>query len=98
MYCRPIILLAVTGLCALVATGCGGHSTGTVSGNVTYDGQPLKKGIVTFSPADGRGPSAGGAVSEGQYRVENVAVGKMIVHITHSGEATPCPGYLVVWC
>ena len=43
----------------LLTAGCGGPET-TVNGEVTYDGQPVRRGYVTFTPADGQGPTAGG--------------------------------------
>jgi hypothetical protein len=38
---------------ALMASGCGSR-TGTVSGKVTYHGQPLTSGLVIFVAADER--------------------------------------------
>ena len=38
--------------------GCGGESGISVNGTVTYDGQPLQSGSVTFEPADGVGVGA----------------------------------------
>lgn len=35
-------------LCALLATGCGGHPTGTVSGKVTLNGEALSGATITF--------------------------------------------------
>jgi len=54
--------------------GCG-PSTGTVSGKVTYKGQLVKGGNVTFVSAQGR-PSGSASIKEdGTYKVERVATG-----------------------
>lgn len=51
--------------------GCGGKGgVGTVSGTVTLDGQPLADGLITFIPADGNSPTAGGKIAAGSYSVE----------------------------
>ena len=69
---------AISGLLLLVA-GCG--SSTAVTGSVSYEGQPVESGSITFLPADGQGPSAGAAISGGQYRVDEIAPGEKIVQI-----------------
>lgn len=62
---------------SLVATliGCGDASglprRYPVSGTVTYKGQPVAKGTITFSPVDdkGDGRSASGVIQDGQYQL-----------------------------
>jgi hypothetical protein len=48
---------------AAVLAGCGGDpdlpKLGKVSGTVTYKGQPVTKGLVTFIPAGGSGAQTG---------------------------------------
>jgi len=73
-------LLAIAGLVTLAA-GCGGGSSAVVSGTVTYDGQPVENGTITLLPEDGKGPSAGGQINGGRYRVEGVTPGRKIVRI-----------------
>jgi len=65
----------------LVLPGCG-SSTATVSGEVTYDGNPVGDGYITFTPADGKGKDAGGPITGGQYKVEGVPPGPKIVKVT----------------
>ena len=67
----------VAGTLAIIA-GCG-RST-TVSGHVMYDGKPVRKGAISFLPADGRGPSCGSPITDGQYLVQ-LRPGKKIVRI-----------------
>jgi hypothetical protein len=68
--------------------GCGDGSA-TVSGTVTYDGQPVKEGYVTFSPADGKGPSAGGPIANGRYTAEKVPPGPKIVLVEAADKPVP---------
>ena len=60
----------------LCVAGCG-HSDGLVQigGGVTYDGQPVKSGTISFLPPDGNGPTAAAIIADGKYSVK-VAPGK----------------------
>jgi hypothetical protein len=61
---------------ALVACGCGGSKTGAISGKVTYGGQPLQMGTVTFYSIEDRGNAKNGTIRpDGSYTVEGVPVG-----------------------
>jgi hypothetical protein len=72
---------ACLGLLALaLLPGCGQQSA-TVSGSVTYDGEPVASGMVTLQPADGKGPTAGGPIVNGRYKVENVKPGPKVVRV-----------------
>jgi hypothetical protein len=68
--------LGATGL-ALFLAGVAGLGCGSpppplppaeVEGAVTYDGQPVGPGIITFAPLSG-GEGGGGIVTDGKYRV-----------------------------
>jgi hypothetical protein len=63
---KSLQLLAIAGLLSLVSpAGCSrGPTLATVTGTVTYKGQPLKEGTITFVPADGR--SATGKIVDGK--------------------------------
>ena len=57
-----------------LAVGCGDNSEGPprvqVWGTVTYAGQPVSKGFVTFSPdasQGNNGPGSGAAIVDGQF-------------------------------
>ena len=63
-WCR--LGMVVVGLAA--CAGCG-KGLATVEGNVTFDGQPVEKGTIVFEPADGVGPTGGGAIENGKYRI-----------------------------
>jgi hypothetical protein len=72
-------VLAAGGL--LLAFGCGQKSV-TVEGTVTLDGSPVEIGTISFVPADGKGPSMGGEVKGGKYRVTGSVRGKKTVSVT----------------
>ena len=67
-------------LLAFAAAGCGGNAA-SVSGGVTYNGQPVGNGAVTFLPADGIGPVAGGKITAGRYVVEGLTPGPKVVQV-----------------
>jgi hypothetical protein len=73
--------------CALALTaglwsgGCQkGPAIGTVEGEVTLDGQPLKDGRVLFTPVDGQGQTGGATITDGKFTAE-MPVAKMTVAI-----------------
>jgi len=61
----------------LVATGCGTKPP-VVEGSVTLDGVPITAGAIRLVPADGKGPTAGGGITAGRYRVETAAGPKKV--------------------
>jgi len=74
------LLVAALGPCI----GCGASNRAVVQGNVTFDGQPVGQGSITFEPADGAGPVAGGTIQNGKYRLDaegGMDPGKKIVRI-----------------
>ncbi len=79
--------LMLTLLTTLPFSGCGkGEQFQSVSGSVTVDGQPLKKGIITFY-AIGEGSTSGGEVIDGSYALpadRGPSPGKYRVEITGS--------------
>jgi hypothetical protein len=75
---------ATQALCGLfvagLLAGCG-PALGTVSGNVTVDGQPLTKGVISFVPADGNGTPITAEIKEGNYTAQTAA-GRKTVQIS----------------
>lgn len=59
------LLLVVTCI-----AGCSSENRVAVEGKVTYAGQPLDVGTITFLPASGEGVKCGGLIENGQYSVE----------------------------
>src|SRR4029079_11622130 len=53
-----------------LSPGCSADvKRGTVSGTVTFDGQPLKSGTIRFDSADGRTAAADATISDGKFKV-----------------------------
>jgi len=72
----------------LVLLGCG-RSEGTVTGTVTFQGQPIDQGLITFSPAGNEGSAAGDEIVQGKYSVTGLKPAKY--HVTV--EATKPPKF-----
>ncbi len=54
----------------MVTAGCG--KSISLEGTVTVDGEPVKKGLIVFSPdvaSDNDGPSASGQIEDGRFRL-----------------------------
>ena len=73
------LIVAALGMCL----GCSSDLT-MIEGAVTFDGQPVEQGSITFEPASGAGPSAGGTIENGRYQIDasGVTPGEMIVRIS----------------
>ncbi|MFQ3593798.1 MAG: hypothetical protein SNJ82_11525 [Gemmataceae bacterium] len=41
-----------------------------IQGNITYDGEPVEVGIISFLPIEGKGVSGGGPITKGKYYVD----------------------------
>jgi hypothetical protein len=57
--------------------GCS-PAAATVSGEVTVDGQPLKKGFIVYSPADQNGIPMTAEIENGAYTLKTVAGPKFV--------------------
>lgn len=70
-------ILCFAFLLPLMASGCGGSKTGTVSGKVRLNGEPVPGGYVNFFPEGGAGSSAKTSPirEDGSYSVSGVPVG-----------------------
>jgi hypothetical protein len=84
-------------------SGCGGPAIGQVSGKVTFRGQPVTEGKVTFLPQGAGNPAEADLQSDGSYRVQTIdgglVVGDYLVLInppvvlvdTDPGKSPPSP-------
>ena len=65
------LAVGVSILAALTLAGCGGGKTpmAKVEGEVKFNGEPIEKGSIVFVPSDGKGPTAGGEITNGQFSV-----------------------------
>jgi hypothetical protein len=71
--CRGFLLLLV-----LTVVGCHGRFTGTVTGRVTFKGQPVTSGQVTLLGVDGR-RAFGRITREGTYVVYGAPLGRVTI-------------------
>jgi hypothetical protein len=81
-------LNSLSAMCPIVAAlatylGCSSDQT-TIEGAVSFDGQAVERGSITFEPVSGTGPSAGGTIENGRYKIDanGVTPGEMIVRIS----------------
>ncbi|QDT95947.1 hypothetical protein [Gimesia aquarii] len=70
---KPLGVLAIV-LSIAMTVGCGGKETGqeraTISGSVTFNGEPIEKGIIEFIPTGStKGPTSGGPIKNGKYDI-----------------------------
>jgi hypothetical protein len=75
----------VLALSVFAGTCCGcnrGPATGDISGQATLDGKPIVVGSILLAPLDGKTPSAGAAIQNGQYELKHVVVNKYQVAIS----------------
>ena len=85
---RPVVLCA-----ALLAAGCGPPPTGTVSGTVKVNGQPVANGLITFESEVGKRDVFSAAVLDGKYTTGEIPVGptKVTVVNRQPNPAAPPP-------
>ncbi len=77
----------VLAACFVVAvSGCGGDGRVAIEGTVTFDGQPLPAGQISFLPMSGtKGPAAGAAIKDGAFTIASEGgtfAGKFRVEVT----------------
>ena len=99
---RLVNLLSVC--CAVfLAAGCSGDGTEPlknlvpVSGTITYDGEPLDQGVVSFAPVEPGGQSATGKIVDGKFTMQTtvsapgVVAGKykVLVESTETLDSAP---------
>jgi hypothetical protein len=82
----PLAILAA----ALASAEARPDKTGTINGKVTYKGEPLPGGTVTFHPAKGK-PIVGKLQADGSFSVKGVPVGPTRVAI-ETESVKPRPG------
>ena len=76
-------------IACLTATGCG--SSGSVSGKITYKGEPLGGGKVVFNSTEGK-PSASASIEpDGHYSIDKIAAGAVKITV-ETKSAQPVKG------
>ena len=76
-YRQIAVLLMAVGVSCVA--GC--RQSHSISGTVTYNGQPVEMGSVTFASADGSGPGFGAQVVQGQYDAVKVRLGRHVAFV-----------------
>ena len=78
---RWILVLSCVGL-----AGCSAGNSCSVSGQVTFDGQPLPEGNIKFDPSGDSAGAAGSAkIQDGRYEIPldaGMQAGKFLVSVT----------------
>ena len=82
MSLRKLLSLCTTSGCVLLLAGCG-ESLATVSGTVTFAGQPLAKGQIQFTPTSGA--PVGAPIVVGKYTTQ-LPPGEVTVLISESSD------------
>ncbi len=54
----------------ILLAGCGKSNVGIVTGTIMVDGSPAKDGSIAFFPVDGKSPTTGAEIRDGQYRAQ----------------------------
>jgi hypothetical protein len=75
--------MALSVLAALLVAGCGAP-TGEITGVVTYNGEPLPSGVVSFVAEKGRNRDRvklGGITSEGKYEIQQCLCGEVRIGV-----------------
>ena len=67
-YCERGLVVVWLGICV----GCDSGLV-HVEGTVTLNDQPVDNGVIVFEPADGAGPTDGGKLEQGKYRLTGEA-------------------------
>jgi hypothetical protein len=70
MSSRVLAVVALLAGLALVIGGCGGTDACRVSGEVTFNGQPVKTGAISFEPIQGQAQARSAAIRDGRYETE----------------------------
>jgi hypothetical protein len=73
MSCSIAVVYCLSLLVFSLCSGCGGNLGGRLSlgGSVTFDGQPLEHGSISFnSVSEGSKSTTGGAIQNGKYSID----------------------------
>lgn len=82
---RVVVLSATAGTALLV--GC--QQSDLLQGKVTYNGEAVKKGSITFLSADGEGSGFSAQIADGAYASDRLKLGKHIAIVRGVENAGP---------
>lgn len=83
MNCRTLFFLLTMCVLTLTLSGCKKEKLYTVSGTVSYKGELVPDGSISFVPGDSKLSPQGASISNGKYSAQ-VRKGTMTVRITGS--------------
>ena len=71
---RPLVILS---LCLLLC-GCGANDQVEITGEVTFDGEPVERGQISFVAVDSDLPTGGAVIEDGRYTAQVSPGGKRV--------------------
>jgi hypothetical protein len=74
------VSLAALLVAVLCAAGCGDQGS-SIKGTVTYNGDPVESGTISFRPPDGQGQVFAARIVEGAYEIPEAVPGSRQVAI-----------------
>jgi hypothetical protein len=69
------------GVLLLATTGCSSSSPGTITGKVTYNGQPVKGGSVSFISTEDHPSGSSAIAADGTYNIASMPSGNVIITV-----------------
>lgn len=66
-FCLPPIGSLLLGALCMLSIGCADDGMVDIAGNVSFDGQLVVQGTISFFPADGQGATAEAVIAAGSY-------------------------------
>jgi hypothetical protein len=78
---ETIVRFGCIAFIALAVTGCS-DGLARVEGTVTFNGEPVSRGMINLEPTDGKGSVTGSAIEDGKYRIDGVLPGEKIVRLS----------------
>jgi hypothetical protein len=73
------LAISLAALVALLASGCGGK--GEVSGQVTFKGEPIPWGRITFLSQEGNRPAISSSIRNGNYTIKGCPTGLVKISV-----------------
>lgn len=72
--------LVLSAILSVGIAGCGGAVT-SVTGQVTYKGDPVSRGVITITPTDGKGKPEGTKILDGAYEITTITPGPKTISV-----------------
>ncbi len=88
MNALPLIRLGALLAATALFAGCGGSRGVPVTGSVTFEGQPVEQGAISFVDSNQKAPSEGAAIVNGKFETL-VTPGQKRVEIRASRPVKP---------